>query len=230
MHDKLTTLGRRAALLALTVAAFSAHATGPEGRWSYEVTVTNITFNQQFTPLLLTTHKPGISLFKLGQPAIPELATLAEEGNVTPLRALLDSSPLVTATTAAGGLLDAGKSLTFHIQANPWRDRFSVAAMLIPTNDAFVALNGVALPHPGQSAVTYKARAYDAGSEVNDELCASIPGPFFAECGGPGAGGRPGGGEGFVHVHRGVHGGGNLKPSNRDWNNPVAEVRIRLVR
>lgn len=230
MHHKLASLGRRAALLALAAAAFSAHATGPDGRWNYEVTVTNITYNQQFTPLLLATHKPEIALFKLGQPASPELATLAEEGNVAPLRALLQASPLVTATTAAAGLLNPGKSLTFQIQANPWRDRLSLAAMLIPTNDAFVALNGVALPLPGHPAMTLKARAYDAGSEVNDELCTSIPGPAFAECGGSGGGARVGNGEGFVHVHRGVHGVGNLKPSERDWRNPVAEVRIRLVR
>ena len=31
----------------------------------------------------------------------------------------------------------------------------------------------------------FYARAYDSGSEVNDELCASIPGPDFEECGGP---------------------------------------------
>jgi hypothetical protein len=230
MHHKLACVGRRAALFALAATAFSAHATGPDGRWTYEVTVTNITYNQQFTPLLLVTHKPEIALFKLGQPASPELATLAEEGNVAPLRALLQASPLVTATTAATGLLNPGKSMTFQIQANPWRDHFSLAAMLIPTNDAFVALNGVALPLPGQSASTLKARAYDAGSEVNDELCTSIPGPAFAECGGSGGGARVGGGEGFVHVHRGVHGVGSLKPIDRDWRNPVAEVRIRLVR
>jgi hypothetical protein len=39
-----------------------------------------------------------------------------------------------------------------------------------------------------------------------------------------------GGGEGFVHVHRGMHGIGSFKASERDWRNPVAEVRIRLVR
>lgn len=71
---------------------------------------------------------------------------------------------------------------------------------------------------------------YEVGSEVNDELCSSIPGPFFAECGGPGGGARVGGGEGFVHVHRGVHGVGSLKASERDWRNPVASIRVRLVR
>lgn len=226
---------RRLALLAVAAAAAAtvavpAWATGPEGRWMYEVTVTNITYNQRFTPLLLATHKPDIQFFKLGAPAIPELATLAEEGNVGPLRTLLDSSPLVTATAAAGGLLDPGKSMTFHIQGNPWRDRFSIAAMLIPTNDAFMALNAVPLPQPYQGAVTLTALAYDSGTEVNDETCASIPGPSFAECGGPGGGARAGNGEGFVHVHRGMHGVGNFRSIDRDWRNPVASVRIRFVR
>jgi hypothetical protein len=207
-------LTRRLALAALATAALGAQAN--EGRWTYEVTVTNITYKQQFTPLLLATHKPDIRFFTLGQ--------------LAPLRTLLDGSPLVNATAAASGLLDPGKSMTFQIQGNPWRDRLSVAAMLIPTNDAFVALNAVQLPYPGWPAQNYTAIAYDAGSEVNDELCTSIPGPFFAECGGSGGGAKVNGGEGFAHVHRGVHGVGDLKPSVRDWRNPVAQVQVRLVR
>jgi hypothetical protein len=119
--------------------------------------------------------------------------------------------------------------VTFRIEGNPWRDRLSLAAMLIPTNDAFMALNAVALPLPGHSG-NHQAVAYDAGSEVNDELCSSIPGPNFAECGGSGGGARAGGGEGFVHVHRGMHGIGDFKPNVRDWRNPVAQVTVRLVR
>jgi hypothetical protein len=154
---------------------------------------------------------------------------LAEEGNVVPLREALTASPLVVSTAAASGLLDPGKSITLTVQGNPFRDRLSLAAMLIPTNDAFVALNTVALPAFGGTA-QHIARAYDAGSEVNDELCSSIPGPFFAECGGSGGGARVGGGEGFVHIHRGVHGVGSFKANARDWRNPVAEVRVRWVR
>ena len=30
--------------------------------------------------------------------------------------------------------------------------------------------------------------------------------------------GIPGGGEGFVHIHRGIHGVGDLAPSTFDWN------------
>jgi hypothetical protein len=228
MLSSILNLTRRLAPALLAVCAWGAHA--EEGRWTYEVTVTNLTYQQRFTPLLLATHQPGIRLFTLGQPAVPELATLAEEGNVAPLRALLDASPLVQATTAASGLLDPGKSATFRIEANPWRHRLSLAAMLIPTNDAFVSLDAVQLPYPGWPAQSYTAIAYDAGSEVNDELCASIPGPFFVECGGSGGGARAGNGEGFVHVHRGIHGVGQIKAGDRDWRNPVATVRIRLVR
>jgi hypothetical protein len=228
MDSSLARISRRLAMAVLAIAATGAQAT--EERWTYEVTVTNITYNQQFTPLLLATHKPEITFFKLGAPAIAELATLAEEGNVAPLRTLLDASPLVRATAAGDGLLNPGKSITFKIQGNPWRDRLSLAAMLIPTNDAFVALNAVPLPHVGWGEQTHFARAYDSGSEVNNELCVSIPGPSFAECGGSGGGARAGGGEGFVHVHRGIHGVGDLKPINRDWRNPVAQVRVRLVR
>jgi hypothetical protein len=228
MSTSPSRLTRRLALAALATAALGAQASEP--RHTYEVTVTNITYNQRFTPLLLATHKPEIRFFTLGQPALPELATLAEEGNVAPLRTLLQGSPLVHATAAGNSLLDPGKSISFRIEGNPWRDRLSLAAMLIPTNDAFVALNAVALPFPGWPAQTHTAVAYDAGSEVNDELCGSIPGPFFAECGGSGGGARVGGGEGFVHVHRGMHGIADFKSIARDWRNPVAQVQVRLVR
>jgi hypothetical protein len=105
----------------------------------------------------------------------------------------------------------------------------SVAAMLIPTNDGFFALNGVRGP-AGSATLTFVSPAYDAGSERNDELCASIPGPNFAECGGPGGGGQPAGGEeGYVHIHAGIHGIGDLDAAQRDWRNPVAQITVRRI-
>lgn len=216
-------------IAAAALVAMSAAAVQAQPIWTYEVTVTNITYQQQFTPLLLATHQPTIALFALfafGAPASSGLRTLAEEGNVAPLKSALDASPEVEQTVAGNSLLDPGKSISFRIQGNPWRDKLSLAAMLIPTNDAFVALNAVALP---TSSATHTALAYDSGTEVNDELCASIPGPMFAECGGPGGGAAVGGGEGFVHVHRGIHGVGQLIAANRDWRNPVARITIRRV-
>ncbi len=216
---------------AVLFATFSAPSVADSSR--FEVTITNITRGQQFTPLLLVTHRSSAQLFELGQPASPELATLAEEGNVNPLQALLAASPEVASTEAGAALTNPGKTATFTIATRPGFDRLSIAAMLIPTNDAFMALDGFDLdrvPHGRNRSITVYARAYDAGSERNDELCASIPGPSFAECGGPGGGARVGGGEGFVHIHNGIHGIGNLNAAMRTWLNPVASITIRRTR
>lgn len=215
------------ALAVLAAAALPAQAQQPV---NYEVSITNTTYNQRFTPLLLTTHRPAVSVFKLGEAASPQLRTLAEDGNVSPLKAQLDALPAVTATVAGDALLEPGKTVSFVIQGIPGRDRLSLAGMLIPTNDGFVGLNAVALPMPGGHPLRMSAPAYDAGTEVNDELCASIPGPLFAECGGPGGGAQVGGGEGWVHVHRGMHGVGSFAASARDWRNPVAQISIRVMR
>jgi len=196
----------------------------------YEVTITNLTRGQQFTPILVASHREGVSLFKLGEPVSPQLATLAEEGNTAPLAALLSGMPAVRDVVSGSGLTDPGKSVTLTFEATGAFDHFSVAAMLIPTNDAFFAINGVELPR-GNNSLTLFSPAYDAGSERNDELCASIPGPSFTECGGPGGGGAPTGGEeGFAHIHAGIHGIGNLMPARRDWRNPVARIIVRRMR
>ncbi|MGH8621200.1 MAG: hypothetical protein ACRET3_03595 [Burkholderiales bacterium] len=43
-------------------------------------------------------------------------------------------------------------------------------------------------------------------------------------------GGKPEGDEeGYVHIHAGIHGIGDLPPEVRDWRNPVARVAIRRV-
>jgi hypothetical protein len=205
----------------------------PRGQ-RYEVTVTNLTRGQTFTPVLVATHIEGVRLFTLGEAASPELATVAEEGNVGPLAGLLLSMPGVAAVADTGpppgGFIAPGQSKTIVIEGGGRFDHLSVAAMLIPTNDAFFALNGVPGPR-GDQVLTLFSLAYDSGSERNDELCASIPGPFFTECGGPGGGGQPAGGEeGYVHIHAGIHGIGDLVASNRDWRNPVAQITVRRVR
>ncbi|MCI0530302.1 MAG: spondin domain-containing protein [Nitrospira sp.] len=196
---------------------------------NYEVTVTNLTRGQQFTPILVASHKEGIGLFTPGTPASPELAVLAEEGNTTPLATLLSATSGVLAVTSSTGLLNPGSSVTLTIRTRGQFDHLSVAAMLIPTNDGFFALNGVEGPR-GSETFTFFSPTYDAGSEVNDELCASIPGPNFVECNGPGGGGQPvGGEEGYVHIHAGIHGIGDLDASERDWRNPVAMITIRRI-
>lgn len=221
-------------LLAALVAGAVAVTPSPamaQGEVRFEVTITNLTRDQTFTPVLVATHHPAIRLFDLGQPAHPALAALAEEGDVMPLMTLAQGSPLVLDVTFTGpppgGFVPPGASRTVLVRTRGGFDHVSVAAMLIPTNDGFLALNGVPGP-TGQEMVAHFSPAYDSGTERNDETCASIPGPGFAECGGPGGGGQPAGGEeGYIHIHAGIHGTGDFDPSRRDWRNPVARIQIR---
>ena len=194
----------------------------------YMVQVTNLTNAQRFTQILAATHTGGARLFKPGTRATPELRALAEGGDTGPLTALVTGLPAaVREVGSTSGLLRRGGSVTFKISGGGGFDQLSLASMLIPTNDAFVALQ-TTLPDPGERKVAY-AYAYDAGTEKNDELCSSIPGPFFRECGGPGGGAQVGNGEGVVIVHSGIHGVGDLLPHLRDWRNPVARITIWKV-
>lgn len=190
----------------------------------YEVTVTNITHNQTFTPILLATHKPGVRLFTLGSAASPQLAILAEGGDTGPVSEVLRANPDVLEVMTIDGLLAPGASVTHRIRTQGRFDRLSMAAMLIPTNDGFFALNGIAGPRSGH-VMELRSPAYDAGSEPNDELCQHIPGPV---CGGEGTSPNAGG-EGYVAIHPGIHGVGSLAAARYDWRNPVASIQIRRV-
>lgn len=186
---------------------------------SFSVTVTNVTRGQFFTPRLITTHSAG-NFFRVGEPALDEIAAIAESGDVAPTIALLDTAPeFVTAVEVGADLLAPGASQEVVIEGNAG-DVLTVLSMLIPTNDAFFAANAVSLPESG--SVTVNALVYDAGTEPNDELCANIPGPV---CGGEGSS-LDVDGEGFVHIHAGIHGIGDLPAENYDWRNPGARITI----
>ena len=188
---------------------------------SFEVKITNLTAGQAFTPRLAITHSTG-NTFILGNKAIPELTSIAESGNVAPMQALLSSnaiSSFISEVHVSDGLLQAGKSETFTIEGNS-SDKFTLLNMLIPTNDAFIGINAVSLPSEG--SISYRGVVYDAGVETNDENCANIPGPV---CGGTGDSANDSG-EGFIHVHSGIHGLADLKPEVRDWRNPAVMVKI----
>jgi len=195
---------------------------------AYEVKITNITSANQFTPVLAATHTRRASLFTLGNPPRRSLAVLAETGNTADLQASLASngntSVVQTFTPANSPLTFAGETLEFTIESETNVRYFSLASMILPTNDSFVGLDTVSLPVSG--SVTYLALGYDAGSEINDEMCVNIPGPT---CGGSGAFSGLNG-EGFIHVSPGIHGDGDLDDAIYDWRNPVARVEITRIR
>lgn len=191
---------------------------------AYEVTITNLTRGQSFTPVMVATHRKGIKLFELGQAVSPELAALAEGGDTAPQTAALLATGRVTDIKTTGGLLGPGESVSVVVKGSKRGNRLSLASMLIPTNDAFISLNSVHLPR-GKHARHLRSPAYDAGSEPNDERCENIPGPV---CGGEG--GSPNvDGEGYVHIHAGIHGIGELPAATFDWRNSVAQIKIKRL-
>lgn len=218
------------ALACATLALGVSDTAEAQGNATYRVTVTNLTRGQRFTPLLVATHTGGVRIFAPGTAASPELRTVAEEGDIMPLMAALRALPMDVGDLAASdGLLTPAVTTHLEVRGGGPFMRLSLVAMLIPTNDAFVGIGSVALPL-GFEPLVVDAVAYDAGTERNDELCASIPGPDFAECGGPGGGARVGNGEGAITVHNGMHGVGTFNEAMRDWRNPVARVTIQRIR
>jgi Spondin_N len=194
----------------------------------YRVTIKNLTAGQTFSPPLLITHTVEFLLFNLANPASEGLTNLAEAGETEDLVNEVGSALVDTAIADAP--LGPGQAVSLTISGHPNVDFITMAAMMLPTNDSFVALNRVKLPVRGWF---YRMlQAYDAGTEENDQNCAHIPG---AHCGGEGFSVESG--EGFVHFSSGVHGAGGedkdgfeiLSEYEYDWRNPVAKITVQRV-
>lgn len=186
---------------------------------TYDVTITNLTNGQIFSPPVVYSHRSSFDLFTPGKSGIPELAGLAEDAANEPLIALLSAEPRVADVSVGGGVVMPGESIKVRVKA--WgRARYITAlGMLVTTNDAFFA---------GERRVpafrsTIYATAWDAGSEANTQDCDHIPGP---PCGNGGVRVEDGA-EGYVYVHAGIQDRGSLNPADHDWRNPVARIVIR---
>ena len=114
----------------------------------YEVTITNITQGQYFTPILAATHTGDIAYFTLGEAPLPELADLAEGGATGGLAGLLASVPelVMEIHTTPDGLIGPGQSLTFQIAGSRDFNRLSLAGMLLPLLLVLPGLLGRELP------------------------------------------------------------------------------------
>ena len=227
LHNVAPTVAFAGGLFAFMLAlSFGTDPVRAQDEGVYRVKITNVTNAQSFTPTLAVTHSSDVRTFAAGTFATPELKALAEGGATGPLAALLASTAGVKDIVTTEGLLTRGVTTELKIAGSPG-DRLSLTAMLIPTNDAFYGVN-TELPASGEVKIV-RANAYDAGTEKNDELCASIPGPAYGECGGPGGGAEVGDGEGSVTIHRGIQGVGDFDAAVRDWRNPVARITIRKI-
>lgn len=146
-----------------------------------DIEITNLTQGQSFTPRLVIAHDATVDAFEVGQPASTALAWLAEAGVIDDAQDAASSGqnfeavlgPAVTDNGSNtwqrfGGLLAPSATLSYPFDTMD-KPYLSLLSMLIPTNDAFVGLDSIEIPTaPG--TYTYYLNAYDAGTELNDEL------------------------------------------------------------
>lgn len=191
----------------------------------YHVKITNLTPGQAFTPFLLVTHSPGMNVYLPGTMASAELRAIAEGGNIMPMMEKYMGMMGVMDVEGGDSLTTPGVTTEFMI-SGMYGYRLSLVGMLLPTNDGFVGANMMLPMEGGMMGYAY---GYDAGTEMNDELCSSIPNPgglHERECDAGGLGETIGMGEGAIVIHSGIHGHGDFMPMHRDWKNPVARITI----
>lgn len=230
-------------LVAATLATGLCAGTASAATW--DITITNLTHGNHFTPLFLRAHDANTHLFQIGQVAAADTELMAECG---------DNSLLVTSAgtgnfvnNPAAGVLAPGTNVSTSITtATSGETHLSVVSMILPTNDAFIGLEAQQIP-TAAGTYTYYLNGYDAGTEGNDEILnAGVPcdGTTVGMPGAPG-GDADSGATGVtgadsntnIHVHRGALGdatataGGSsdLLSTIHRWQNPVARVTVTVT-
>lgn len=213
----------------------------------YQVTITNAMLGQPVAPSVIATHSDAFSLFEVGPaPMMGDsgyddyfaLAAMAETGYPFHVLEQVEMSygvqdATVLATSHMPPVLFPGESNSTTVSASGNARYLSAVGMLGMTNDAVYAVRGAMLPRGIGDTVRVSANVYDAGSEANAESAATI-GALGATDDDPVSGmGINEGGEGYIHVHAGIHGVGGmggLSPAAHDWRNPVVEVTIERIK
>ncbi len=226
----MTFLPKRFALVSAAMALATAPALAQEMR-SYEVTVTNMTEGQPFSPGVIVTHRPDVHVFQPGQPPSEGIIKIAEDGMPDAAMSMLDGLDGITDVVMIDASImrmgtDMPNSASLEIEAADG-DVLSVVTMLICTNDGFTGVDSMAL---GAEAAEAEAVAYDAGSEINNELTNSIVDP----CGMAGPVEFPEDGNiddlaedgGIIAEHNTIQGVGELTDAH-DWSGPVATISVQ---
>lgn len=240
---RLSTL--RGALLAALASLLLTTGALADGRVStYEVTITNLTGGQPFSPPVLVTHRAPLSLFSVGEPASTGIQQIAENGNSAPLVDMLAGNryvydvqqgtfPLVPAGTPGSSSFPA--TATYTITAGDAAKYLSIATMLVCTNDGFTGVNSLPIPGRVGRSITVYSAGYDAGTEINTEDFVDLVPPCQGLIGvtsdDPGTGmSNPALAEGgVVAMHTGIQGGVDLVPAVHGWTDPVVMITITRV-
>jgi hypothetical protein len=243
----LAALGALACIGALALAP-TATSSAPVA--TYEVTITNLTDAQAFTPPVVAVHRQSFDLFDVGAPASTQVQEIAENGRLGPMLALVEGSkhvndsavvadgssmPAPVAGAARSSALGIPSSQTFTLEADSGAKYLSWVSMLICTNDGFTGLDTLRLPGSVGESVTVTTQGYDAGTETNTEDFADIvpPCPPLSGVASTDAGTdqtNPALAEGgVIHHHPGIAGGIDLSRAVHGWVNPVAQVEVERM-
>ncbi|MCI0634839.1 MAG: spondin domain-containing protein [Actinobacteria bacterium] len=233
---------------AVLLGASAASADAPVA--TYEVTVTNLTEGQAFTPPVVATHRATVDRFDVGAAASFEVQEIAENGRLGPMLSLVQGSkhvndsafiadgsampaPVVPASRAEA--LGLPSSQTFTLESATGAKFLSWVSMLICTNDGFTGVDSLRLPDEVGESVTVGTQGYDAGTEINTEdladivpPCAPLSGVMSTDMGTDLT--NPALAEGgVIHHHPGIAGDDDLTAAIHDWTNPVASVRVERI-
>ncbi|GAB1095052.1 spondin domain-containing protein [Shewanella algae] len=207
-----------------------------------EISINNLTHGNHFTPLLIAAHDGNSHLFQAGEPASSALQKMAEGGDISELQQAVTANNGVIVANPAAGLLAPGAKVEKVMLDSGALTHLSLVAMLLPTNDAFVGLDGWEIPSTPGSYTLY-LNAYDAGTEANDEQITGggAPGVPGIPAAPDGMGGQNGTGvmddssNDRVHIHPGLLGdtdpnGGISDVDSRihRWLNPVAALIVTV--
>ncbi|MEL4409417.1 spondin domain-containing protein [Shewanella algae] len=195
-----------------------------------EISINNLTHGNHFTPLLIAAHDGNSHLFQAGEPASSALQKMAEGGDISELQQAVTANNGVIVANPAAGLLAPGARVEKVMLDSGALTHLSLVAMLLPTNDAFVGLDGWEIPSTPGSYTLY-LNAYDAGTEANDEQITGggAPGVPGIPAAPDGMGGQNGTGvmddssNDRVHIHPGLLG-------DTDPNGGISDVDSRIHR
>jgi len=174
----------------LLTAAFATTATAAPKTW--HVKITNNTTTQPMSPPVWAVHDNRIDVWSRGRLASSGVLPIVEDANNGPLVTYLSGNSHVRAAKAETGTpagpIPPGASREFDVSTNRGDRYLSMLWMLVRTNDGFTGLDSYKLDRSkrkkrgrksgsASKTRTVALRAYDGGTEVNNQSCAFIPGP-----------------------------------------------------
>lgn|GEM_PF-1484622 len=200
----------------------------------YTLKITNLTAGQPLSPPAYVVHGGGYSAFMVGMAASVGIEKIAESGNPADFIADAAAQPsVVRADRGPAGIAPGQEqeiNFSLEVPANQLEGlKFSYLSMLGNTNDGFAGIEALGI---GQLAVgaslSQDALSYDAGTELNDESAAHVPGPA---CSGEGFNAARSDNANRVTLHPGILSQQDGSAQSclhtlQRWDNPVVRVMI----